>query len=340
MIRKSPSERYIQYLIVDPRGYSNEDIMAILLYDQLDGLGGYYLNRLRGQLPPLPKPFLPTDRGHKASQTYLLKNGLHYFFWPDRATKTAFKILGTPRAKEFVEATLIAHAPYQAIAKFLTQSRGIECHPIDVQRYRDYFWNVDLLDSTELRLLFDQRVRILAAHPDPEIAAYARSYKNALYADARRAAAELPHSPVASTVAQMKMGLMPSNKDFAKLVEATRSLALAKAFESAASDVKGAHMRFKMFASGAKDLTEILSYVARPEEELRDQLAQIALKSDKDHLPTLKRLGESSLNTHILEAHGESIYPDSSEEQPEPGSSSPDAGGRSASGGDQLHEGN
>jgi len=314
MIRRSPSELYIQYLIVHPQKYSNDQIAETLQFVQLDWLGNYYLDRLRTELPVLPRPFLPNYKAHVPSQRYILKAGLYNLFFPDESTKVAFKILETPRAKEFVDVGLISRVPYQALASFLTESRNFSCQAADVQRYRDYFWNVDLVDRTELKMLLDLRVKRLEEHPDPEIAAQAKVYKYAMQTDAKRNAVDLPYSPLAAVIAQVRMGGMPSQADFAKLVEATRSMALIKAFEAAASGKdRGDHMRFKMYASGVKDLTEVLAEVARPEEDLREQLSAIAMKSDRALLPTLKRLGETNYNSHILEAHGEHIDSDGSQ---------------------------
>jgi len=304
MIRKSPSELYIKYLLVHPREYTNDEILEMLLVKQLDGLGEYYLDRLRLEMPPLPRPFLPHHKVHKLSQTYILKNGLYLLFWPDEQTTTAYKILEAPRVKEFIETSLISYVPPASIAEFMTKARGFKCRAADIHRYRDVFWNVELLDRTEFKMLFDLRAKRLEQHSNPEIAAQAKSYRWNLQTDAKKAAIDLPYSPVGAMVSQMRMGRMPSNKEFAQLVEATRCMAMTKAFEAVACGrEKGDHVRFKMYASGAKDLTEILEQVARPEEDLKDQLAAISLKSDKFELPTMNKLGRTNLNINVLEAH-------------------------------------
>jgi len=150
MIRRSPAEVYIKYLILHPRKYSNEDIKEILDYVQLDYIGDWYVDKLRGELRP-PNPFYPFDRRHKLSRRFLLTNGLIWIFHPDPPGLKAFKILEKPRVKEFVESMVTVGAPSVAIAASVTRTRNFPCDARTIDRYNDFFWNVELVDSTELR---------------------------------------------------------------------------------------------------------------------------------------------------------------------------------------------
>lgn len=289
MIRRSPAETYIRYLILHPRKYANAQIKDILLYSQLDYVGDWYVDKLREQLSP-PTPFRPFDKTHRPSKRYLLSTGLTWIFHPDAEGKRAFQILELPRIKEFVEAMLTSNAPFEPIAAELTQRRNFACTPLAVQRYREFFWNMDLVDSTELRALLQFRVDQLAAHSDPQVQAQQSAVKKAFWNDARRTASELPFSPLSALIAQMRMGLMPSKLDLARVLEQGRNFAAIRILEAAANNGRGDSSKAFDYATVLEKITNTLERIVTPDAELYAELAKITLRTDDVPIPTIHQL--------------------------------------------------
>lgn len=297
MIRRSPAERYIKYLLLHPQGYDNAQIKEMLEDVQLDYVSDRYVERLRGGLRP-PTPFYPTDVRHSPSQRFLLEKGLTWVFRPDVAGQQAFKILERPRVKEFVEAMLTSGAPTAAIAAAATRQRGFSCNALTIARYKSFFWDTDLLDSTELRALLQLRVDSLASHPDAQVQAQHGAVKRAYYNDARRAAAELPFSPLSALVAQMRMGLMPTRVDLAKVIEQGMNFAAIRVFEAASNNNKGDAVNAFNYALTLEKLAVVHEKVTKPEEDLHNELARIALRTEDVSIPSLQEL---SGGNHTIE---------------------------------------
>ncbi len=289
MIRRSPAEVYLKYLILHPKKYTDAQIIEICQFAQVDYLGNWYLSRLRATLTP-PTPFYPFDPSHQRSSHFLYMNGLHPIFHADDAARKAFKILELPRVKEFVEASLISGAPSQAIALMTTRRYRFTCTPTVIERYRAFFWNLQLLDATELRALLQLRYAQLEHHADPEIRRQYDLMKRAYYNDSRKLAADLPFSPISAMLSQMKMGIMPSNLDVAVIIAQAQKFAAIRTAEELMSNGKGAASNALNFAIVAEKMTAVLKDIAKPDEDLHKQLASIALRTADDAIPTVHAL--------------------------------------------------
>lgn len=289
MIRRSPAEAYLQYLVLHPKKYTDAQIKDICLFAQVDYLGEWYLKRLRASLTP-PKPFFPFDPHHQASRNFLLRNKLAPLFTPDDAGRKAFKILELPRVKEFVEAMLISSAPSNAIAYTVQRRHRFVCTPAVIDRYQAFFWDLTVLDSSELRALLQLRFAQLETHPDTEIKAQYELMKRAYYTDARKAAADLPFSPLTAMLSQMKMGLMPSNLDVAMVVTQAQKFAAVRTAESLLNNGKGDSVNALNFSIVTEKMTSVLKEMAKPDEDLQKQLSSIALRTSDDAIPTIHAL--------------------------------------------------
>lgn len=297
MIRRSPAEIYIKYLVLHPKKYSNAQIREILQFVQLDYLGDWYVNRLRQKVEP-PDPFYPQDKAHKPSYRFLLSNELSWLFHPDEHAKRAFRILEKPRVKEFVESMIATNAPHVAISLALTRQYRFECTSKVIDRYRNFFWNVDLLDSTELRAILQLRVDQLADHANPEVKGQHAAVKNAFWKDPRRTAAGLPFSPLSALISQMQMGMAPSKLDLAKVLTQTQNMVAVRTYEAASNNGKGDSGKAFDYAVVLEKLTNTLEQIVKPDANLRDQLAAIAMRTDDVQIPSIHTL---SLGQHTTE---------------------------------------
>jgi hypothetical protein len=285
MVRRSPAEQYIKYLIVHPDGYTNDHIQWILFEDKLDFIGNWYVNKLRERtLAPLP--FYPKDLAHRPSQKFLHTECLFDFFHPDPIAKRAYDITRMARVKEIVESFLIGHMPYAGISEMCADACNFPCSPYVIQKYKHMFWNVDLLDSTEVRELFVLRKKTIANHPDPEIREMVLSEAN-FQKDARKIAADMPFTPMASAVVMMQFGAVPANLDHMKMAEQCSEMSWNRLYRAVVADGKGDAFRGRNYAGIIRDLHEVSRDLVKPEEQLHSKLAMIAIKTDRLDMKTL-----------------------------------------------------
>lgn len=306
MIRRTPVEYFIKYLIVE--GKDNPEIQETLFEMGLDDLGEYYIDRLRKRLNP-PKVFHPTDKLHFKSQRFLMQEGIQDLFFPDSDTNTAHRILDQPRVKEFVESMLIAFAPSEAIAYSLTRHRGFSASPRSVNLFKLYFWNVDLVDSVQMRALLKLRPSMAAAHPSTDIQRQAQALQQASWNDPRRAVAEMPFSPLSSIMAQMRMGMLPAEMNLPRILDRSREMAAMTGYEALCTNGVKDHMKARDLADVVRTYTEVLEVVVKPDENMREQLSAIAMRTDEKPVPFVHTLSKGK-HTVDMQPQPESKGPD------------------------------
>ncbi len=291
MIRRSPCELYIKYLLVHPDGFKTPDILNRLREEQLDFLSEAYVEALRKKCVP-PVTFHPFEFYHPVSQRFLMKHGLRELFHPNDHVAAARRILRHAKAKEFIEAMILSGAPANAIAKMLSMRFRVPCSSDAVEMYRQFFWNTDLVDSTEMRALLAMRV-----DPDtqgiPENDLRRRSAKameKASFSDPRRVAANLPSSPMSALIAQMRMGFMPSGLDVGATLALVQALASVRLFETVTGDGYKDSNKGVEWSIVLKNVTEVMETVVKPDANMREQLSSLLLKTDTSSVPILRNL--------------------------------------------------
>ena len=295
---RSPAEFYYKYLVVHPDGYENAEIREGVDAVGVDWISNQYVDHLRTKLKA-PQPFKAYDWMHTTSFQFLCDHHLVHLFQPDADMGVALSLLELPRAREFVETMLLSHAPHGAIAKAVARY-GQPCTERTITLYAHYFWNVSLLDSTQMKILLNWRFERMQHDegPRPEAkseaawtSALGNAGKKASYNDPRRLAAELPFSPFAAMLVQMRMGVMPSRIDIAARMTDTRNMAALRALEVLQTPpAPGDAVRALNYAMTAKIMNEMLETVQKPDETLRDQLSAIALRTDDRPVPSIHAL--------------------------------------------------
>jgi len=280
MIRRSPAEFYIKYLLAHPDDYSDDDVVRVLREHQLDYPGGMYLERLRKRIVR-PHPYFPYNGDHTASWRFLLKERISHLFHPDKKMINALKILHEPRAKEATEAMVLVNDPAVIICHRL-QSLGIHIGPFDLQRYKHYFWNTSLVDSTEMRALLQIRVEDMRLEGDGgEDIIRHMAMVRANYMDPRHIAANSPVPEVAAMFIQMRMGYMPDRVDMSRLANSAASAAMSRALEELNNYHPDSAQRSRDFALVARNLLEMLELIGSPDEGLRKDLVALGLKTEE-----------------------------------------------------------
>lgn len=278
MIRRSPCEYYIKFLILQPRS-KDDQIEKDLAALHLDSVGSNYLSRLRQQcLPPLP--FFPKAPSHSISQQFIIQQGVRDLFIETPSVKTALRILRSPRAKEFVEAMTLSGAPAVAISIAIAQQCRVPCTGEAITTYQRYFWNVNLVDSTEMKAILFRRAELAAESTDEDSKKQAKAWKTASYTDSRRTAALLPHSPITAMLSQLRLGSLPKLEELAKLAQLTQFVATARACEVALYGGPDDSNRALNYAIVGEKMGTILEQIVKPDADLREQLNSIALRNN------------------------------------------------------------
>jgi hypothetical protein len=328
---RSPAEFYLKYLIVRAANPSFETIGNIFDELELDIVGEDYFKRVLERTVK-PTPFHPKDKLHTRSQRFILKEGIHDIFFPDEHMRMALKVLETARAKEFVEAMILSHAPDIAIADGVSSYRGLPCSSKAIQHYKHYFWNIELLDATQMRALLNYRQEVVGSEGEnasKEDKALHRAAKRASYLDPRRLAADLPWSPMTALMSQMRMGTMPGKLELATILEMARTFSSIRAAEASLYGSKDDSYKAMNFSIVAKNMTDILEKVVKPDENLQEDLRRIALRNDERSVPSIFELSDGKHTVDlqpIKGSHDDGLVTGRSEEE--------DGGGEEDPGGD------
>lgn len=301
MLRRSPCEYYLKYLVVHPAKYDNDHIVEICQQHCLDYLGAWYLNLLRARHKP-PEPFRPNDVTDVPSRDFITSEMIRLAFFPNDTMNEAQKILERPRLRELVEVMILSGAPHGAIVYALRARHGYQCSSSAIDLYRHYFWDIDLLDSSDMRALLMLRYEKVAESRDPEIKWQYTALKKAYHNDPRVMAAKLPISPLSALMSQIQMGVMPKDLNVITILEGVRTMSSIRALESAftgGSQGAGAGQGFMLMADLANKLLES---VIKPEDALRADLQNIAMKTTATKVPILSQLTSGNHTTELAPA--------------------------------------
>jgi hypothetical protein len=302
VIRRSPAENYLKFLIVHPDNYADASIRSLVIMQQLDWLGMPYLTRLRSVCVP-PTPFYPEDRQHLRSIRFLRKERLESIFHPDDEMEGAVKILESARAKELVETMLISNSHPAWVCTALRRQVAMDVVEGAIVRYKHYYFNVDLVDSSELKALMAMRLSSEES-TDVDEQKTAAALVSVLRNDSRRIASMAATPLTANITNMLRMGLLPSSVDIARLAEATRTAAISGGLDMA---IRGLPTQGRDFALMAKMMTEILESIGDPANDLQEGLARLSIETENQDIPNLKQLsaGSHTLNIQPIDVPAE-----------------------------------
>lgn len=290
MIRRSPAEYYVKYLLLHPDNYGDEDIIRVLREHQLDYPGGNYLDRLRSKLRK-PRVFHPMNEGHAPSFKFLVGEKVHTLFFPDSKTRAALRLLGNPRVKEMVEAMTIVNDPLSLIATRIKKA-GIDNYTVsELKRYCHYFWNINLVDPTELRTLIHKRVEDIALEGDDKAASIIqRAMKRAQFTDARHMAVSTAVPLVAAMRMQVKYGYMPDRVETARLAEMACALGVGAALEAANEKGPRSSQEYANYAIGARNMRELMDLFGSVNDSVSKDLQALAIETSGEAVPHIHEL--------------------------------------------------
>lgn len=311
MIRHSPCERYIRYLLLDSATRTNAEVRGLLEAQALDCLGDGYLNGLRQEYQVLPEGFDPRNRQHTSSFNLIRAAGVLDLFQGDPVEMApVYTILDTPRAKEFIEAAIIWEAPSQIIAHQLQRRFGVAAiTPTAVERYKWFFWDVHLLDTIELKGIIKLRYMRLKESANTEASLHGKALTSALYSDIRWIAANTPKSPFSAMFGLIHLGIVPPAFDANRvLAQAQQNISL-RVLQESYSLFPDADRRLLNWTTSYKILAELAEDRANPEDDLRAQLEAITLRSDTQPMPHVLAISNGQHTVDLMAPPTESKEP-------------------------------
>lgn len=304
MIRRSPCELYIKFLLCHPDAYSLDAARAIIYKQQLDWVDDNYAKGLKDRMT-VPNPFYPTNLSHKPSVRFVHKEKLAGFFTPDEPARVAHTLLQDARAKETIE-TMALTRDQPAFISHRLRTMGIHSTVLAVQRYLTYYWDLRLVDTLEINALLQMRRESILAFPTGpggEPSVHDRMQYNALssvkYRDPRAMALSIPISPIAGLMNQIRQGILPKRVELAAIAEATRVASALRALESSVSGGLHGGALTRDYAMSTKLMSELIQELGSPEAELKKGLQQLALKNEDARLPLLSDLSGGSHTTDL-----------------------------------------
>lgn len=301
VIRRSPCEQYIKFLLVHPDHYTTAMIREIVLTKGLDYIGDIYAKRLLTQMR-VPDPFKPLNKLHANSQNFIMREGLAGFFYPTAPDNLAAQLLENAKAKELIETLTLAGEKPAFIVAYLERKDGIRATSEALRRYCKYYWNLKLLDQTELRGLIRMRADViitLGKEPDADEHAQFSVMKSAQYRDPRRLVVESPITPVAAMLNRMRLGIMPSQLELSRMASAARVAATARTLESLLNDAPNSATNARDYSQVSSSMTELIQALGSPDAELQKELQQLQLATDHSELPHIAELSDGHHTTDL-----------------------------------------
>lgn len=302
MVRRSPAERYMKYLISHPDGFTNEQIRGICQLQDVPFIGMPYLERLRS-LMPIPAPFYPENRMHTRSQRFIVKERIRSMYHPDEDMKGALAVLERPRQKEALEALLIARATPAYISAAMRQRDGIDISARGVKLYGHFFFDVNLVGYMEMRALMEVKSGVDSGE-DPDESRLSAAMAMASKGDTRRLNARLTVQPLVGILEAVRRGYMPHNVDLGRMASIARIAAFAQTTEALSN---GWHEGARDFAMVSKMMSEVLEDVGSAADDLQGDLAQMLLETETDDVPQYGELPPPNEVPQLIEAKGETV---------------------------------
>jgi hypothetical protein len=289
VIRRSPCEQYIKYLLLHPDAYGDQAVEDILRAQHLDFVSQRYISRLRSRLQP-PKQFKPYNRLHAESARFLTRERVYYLFHPDEAMEQANAILHSPRGKECIETHLIAQDTPAFVLHGLHRL-GLRASLKAVERYRFHYWNLMLVDDTELRALLHLRAEYVSPMEDDQDPQLRMAMKKASFRDPRRMMSAMVSSPMAALLNMVRQGLVPSELELTRLANSVRVTALVRAAEAALLGAPSSAAEARDYSTVVQNMTSVVAELGSPDEDLQKDLQKLALALEESEVPTIKQLG-------------------------------------------------
>lgn len=299
MVRASPCDYYLKYLVTHPENYEDRQIRNLVKLHGLDFLSMQHLERLRKTCVP-PTPFYPEQVTHHPSQRFLTTERIHHLWHynADDDAKAAIKLLDHPRGKELAEGLLFTGAEPLWVSQMLKRVQ-FSASARAVELFRHYYFNTELVSGLELRAIMGMRATVLANPDDPDERCFAENMRSASKSELANLTTNSPLSPFSRILTMLRVGLMPSGVQVSRIATAGRTAAVVRSLENS---LLGRAEPARDFALTAKILNELLESVGDVSGDLQKNLMSVALDTDASEVPSIEQLTAGNHTMDLLPA--------------------------------------
>lgn len=162
---------------------------------------------------------------------------------------------------------------------------GVSASGEVIEMYKKHYWNVDLLDSTEMKSLLSLRVDLTYFKDAHQMEAYLKHFKG----DPRMMVANMPIPTLATMMNMMRMGFMPGHVEVTRIASTARTAATVRTLESVMRGGPYDHERGHSYANIAMIMNNMIESIGSPEEELQHQMS-VLLRTDDASPPDIHQL--------------------------------------------------
>jgi hypothetical protein len=149
---RSVGEYFIKYLLSRP-GTTLDDAKAIAESLEIPTLTDQYIGRLKETLLPYPDDYNPEDLTHFPTVRWLKQHKIRDMWRRTPEVQRAYEIINSPSVREIIEAAIVSPLPPREFLDDLFYDYS----DMDIRVYQHYFFNVGLLESSQLRELIVRR---------------------------------------------------------------------------------------------------------------------------------------------------------------------------------------
>jgi hypothetical protein len=297
MIRASPCDYYLRYLVTHPDNYEDRQIRNLVKLQHLDFVGMKHLEHIRKMCLP-PNPFYPEQLTHHPSRRFLEKHRIFslWHYSQDADAECAIKLLDHPRGKELTEQMLFTGCEPLWVSMQLKRV-NFAATPRAIELYRHYYYNTELVSGIELRAIMGMRSEVDINDTDSDERSFRENYRYVSKSETANLTTNSALSPFSRIISMLRVGLMPTGVQISRIATAGRTAAVVRSLENS---LMGRAEPARDFALTAKILNELLESVGDVSGDLQRNLMSVALDTDASEVPSIESLTEGNHTVDLL----------------------------------------
>ncbi len=157
MIRH-PSENFIKSLIVSAHSNAHDNTWIVTIIGNMGWPAPSldYVEWLRTDITSrIPANFRTDNKYHRASVKFLREEGIYGLFFSEKEEIEASNLITNLKVRPMLEYLILGRLPEKEIAKKINSRLSLHISTGAVERYRHYYWNVELLRVEDWAILFE-----------------------------------------------------------------------------------------------------------------------------------------------------------------------------------------
>lgn len=144
-----PAFYYISALLCE--GLGTEDVLSSCLHQDIPGASEAIVERIFGQLHPIPNPQSIQHDFSRATAQWLRERGVYLYFRERENFEICLRLRRNREARSVVERGLLAKLSIKEIHSFVAKNRMFrDLRERQLRIYQHYFWNLSLLTDVQI----------------------------------------------------------------------------------------------------------------------------------------------------------------------------------------------